>query len=259
MIKICENFLRYLESCEALNNSSFSYDVSIPLNYWLYDKLTNIYKDNNTNEISIGFGILQLIWDKINYPKKHEPYYKKCKPNFNMVNHPELNKRKELYEYTLIILRFMEQLNTMIINAIVIKKLKKKKSLYEYFEEQCKHEKHNCPEFYNKCRDINPKLVLTCLHCHHQVEKEKAAAQARHMPQDSRQEPLSGTHGHGPGAPVTPAPPAGSDAALIQEKSGIGAKVGHSVLGAAPVLLTATALYKACSYFINIYPYIMNI
>ncbi|SBT02055.1 PIR Superfamily Protein, partial [Plasmodium ovale curtisi] len=132
MIKICENFLRYLESCEALNNSSFSYDVSIPLNYWLYDKLTNIYKDNNTNEISIGF-------------------------------------------------------------------------------------------------------VLTCLHCHHQVEKEKAAAQARHMPQDSRQEPLSGTHGHGPGAPVTPAPPAGSDAALIQEKSGIGAKVDHSVLGAAPV------------------------
>ncbi|SBS95343.1 PIR Superfamily Protein [Plasmodium ovale curtisi] len=163
MIKICENFLRYLENCEALNNSSFSYHVSILLNYWLYDKLTNIYKDNNTNEISIGFGSLLLIWDKINYPKKNEPYYKKCKPNLNMVNHPDWNKRK----------------------------------------------------------DINPMLVLTCLQYDHQVEKEKAAAQARHMPQDSRQEPQSGTHGHGPGAPVTPV---GSDAALTQEKFGIGAK-----------------------------------
>ncbi|SBT01831.1 PIR Superfamily Protein, partial [Plasmodium ovale curtisi] len=182
----------YLENCEALNNSSFSYHVSILLNYWLYDKLTNIYKDNNTNEISIGFGSLLLIWDKINYPKKNEPYYKKCKPNLNM-------------------------LSTMIINAIIIKK----KSLKEYFEEQCKHEKHNCPEFYDKCRDINPMLVLTCLQYDHQVEKEKAAAQARHMPQDSRQEPQSGTHGHGPGAPVTPV---GSDAALTQEKFGIGAK-----------------------------------
>ncbi|SBT01886.1 unspecified product [Plasmodium ovale curtisi] len=45
------------------------------------------------------------------------------------------------------------------------------------------------------------------------------------MPQDSRQEPLSGTHGHGPGAPVTPARPVGSDTALAQEKSGIGAKI----------------------------------
>ncbi|SBT01887.1 PIR Superfamily Protein [Plasmodium ovale curtisi] len=99
MIKICENFLRYLESCEALNNSRFSYDVSILLNYWLYDKLTNIYKDNNTNEISIGFGSLQLIRDKINYPKKNKPNYKKCKPNLNMVNHLDWNKRKELYEY----------------------------------------------------------------------------------------------------------------------------------------------------------------
>ncbi|SBS91095.1 PIR Superfamily Protein [Plasmodium ovale curtisi] len=178
MIKICENFLRYLESCEALNNSSFSYYVSILLSYWLYDKLTNIYKDNNTNEITIGFGSLQRIWDKVNYPKKYEPYYKKCKPNLNM----------------------------------------------EYFEKQCKHEKHNYPEFYDKCRDINPMLVLTCLQCHHQVEKEKAAAQVRHMPHDSRQEPRSGTHGHGPGAPVTPAPPVGSDAALTHEKFGIGAK-----------------------------------
>ncbi|SBT53116.1 PIR Superfamily Protein [Plasmodium ovale wallikeri] len=43
MAKICEKYLSYLESCEALNNKNFSYDVSKLMNYWLYDKITNIY------------------------------------------------------------------------------------------------------------------------------------------------------------------------------------------------------------------------
>ncbi|SBT54949.1 PIR Superfamily Protein [Plasmodium ovale wallikeri] len=61
MIGICKMCLRYLESCKALNNATFSYEVPILFNYWLYDKLINIYGSDNSNEISIPFSSLQLI------------------------------------------------------------------------------------------------------------------------------------------------------------------------------------------------------
>ncbi|GAB69902.1 CYIR protein, partial [Plasmodium cynomolgi strain B] len=41
--------------------------------------------------------------------------------------------------------------------------------------------------------------------------------------------------------------------------SGIGKKVTHSILGAAPVLLTATALYRVYIYFVIIYHYSTNL
>ncbi|SBT56735.1 PIR Superfamily Protein [Plasmodium ovale wallikeri] len=52
---ICTKYLRYLKNCEALNNGSFTYDVSTLLNYWLYDKLINIYGNNDELDIRLGF------------------------------------------------------------------------------------------------------------------------------------------------------------------------------------------------------------
>lgn len=125
IIGICKMFLSYLESCKALNNSTFSYDFSILFNYWLYGKLINIYGSNNTNEISIAFSSLQLIWDQNKYSKLHEPYYIKCKPNLSVFNTQDWEKRKQLYDYHVV----YDTLSTMakiydIIAKFIIRKLK---------------------------------------------------------------------------------------------------------------------------------------
>ncbi|SBS98807.1 PIR Superfamily Protein [Plasmodium ovale curtisi] len=109
------------------------------------------------------------------------------------------------------------------------KKIQDKTSLYEHFEKICPHKKGNCPDFYDKCKNYNPKLVLSDLPFHLQMEQEKSAALAA-LQSSTTQKPLqqkeSVSH-------VTES---------THDTSQIGRKVGHSVLGVAPVLLTTTAL-----------------
>lgn len=58
-------------------------------------------------------------------------------------------------------------------------KFKDKTSLYEYFEEQGSTEKNNCPDFYDKCKDYNSKIVLPNLLCHNDMVLQKAYAVAK--------------------------------------------------------------------------------
>ncbi|SBT02682.1 PIR Superfamily Protein [Plasmodium ovale curtisi] len=99
MIKICKKYLRYLEYCKLLHDEKSRYDVSLLLNYWLYGMLTHIYGANSTEKIRTGFSALQLKWTYFDYRKINEPYHLKCKPNFEIVNHNDWDKRKKLYDY----------------------------------------------------------------------------------------------------------------------------------------------------------------
>ncbi|SCA48145.1 PIR protein [Plasmodium ovale] len=232
MKKICEKYLRYLESCEVLNNKNFSYDVSKFMNYWLYDKIINIYGKENTTEIETAFGALQLIWRYPKYNPKLSSLNENCKPNLSMVDHYDWKNRKELYDYCVNYefiapeCKFYPEGCKQHCDYI-----EKKSNLYEHFEKLCNPKSSDCPEFYDNCKDYNPKVVLGILKCPEKITAPKASFQedsAMHRPQEQGLRTSARSH----------------DTEPKPETSNIGTKVGHSVLGVAPVLLSATALYR---------------
>ncbi|GAB69848.1 CYIR protein [Plasmodium cynomolgi strain B] len=99
MIPICKKYLRFLDKSEFWGSTRNEYDVSLLLNYWLYDKLNDLFGAINTIEIEIGFGALQYIWAYNEKNQTHKPYYQKLKPNINIFKEPDWEKRKQLYEY----------------------------------------------------------------------------------------------------------------------------------------------------------------
>ncbi|SBT83289.1 PIR protein, partial [Plasmodium ovale] len=245
MIKICKKYLRYLEYCKLLHDESSLDNVSTLFNYWLYGMLTHIYGANSTNKISAGFSALQFKWTYFNYRRRNEPYYLKCKPNFEIVNHNDWDKRKKLYDYYVdhdILFGLAKSIDD---KCDYYKKIEEKKSLYEYFEKECPPPKNNCPDFYNKCMPYKPDNDLSKLPCHEKIARERADAQAAERP--DTMEHTSGTGQEtevGSLGPDVPGLGTRSETEVTSETSQIGTKVGQSVLGITPVLLTASALYR---------------
>ncbi|SBS95745.1 PIR protein [Plasmodium ovale] len=238
MITVCKNFLRFLEKSIAWNGVNSGYDISLLLNYWLYNELMGIYGPDRFSEISIAFGALQYIWEYHVYYPKNEVYHKKCKPELSKVYHQDWDKRKKLYDYYV----DYDTLFTMAKSydddkCEYYKKIEENKSLYEYFEEECKPEKHNFPEFYDECKKYNPNLVLSKLPCHSKIISQRTVPAAAKP---------GTTHHHEVHVQDSAARglPTGSEIEVIPEISNIGTRVGHSVLGVAPFLLSATALYR---------------
>ncbi|SBT53329.1 PIR Superfamily Protein [Plasmodium ovale wallikeri] len=58
MIKICKNYLRYIEYCKLLNDDNSLYKVSVLFNYWLYGVLTRFYGFNSIEKIRTDFSTL---------------------------------------------------------------------------------------------------------------------------------------------------------------------------------------------------------
>ncbi|SBT55245.1 PIR Superfamily Protein [Plasmodium ovale wallikeri] len=242
--EVCKKYLKYLDNSYTIwNEAKNGYDICILMNYWIYGTLTGIYSSEKTSDnIDIAFGNFQLVWDNLVIDSIKRPFYERCKPHYEMFSHKDWEKRKELYEYYVDYNSIKLQNDTYPQNCkTYYEYIKKKAPLYEYFDDLCSNEQTKCPTFYKECEEYNPKIVLPDLHCHEQMEQEEDSAQALLMPHDSRQGLGSEAHEHGPGVLEPPAP---SDTVSAQENSGIGTKVGHSVLGVAPVLLTATALYR---------------
>ncbi|SBT59401.1 PIR Superfamily Protein [Plasmodium ovale wallikeri] len=123
--------------------------------------------------------------------------------------------------------------------------IEEKKALYEYFEKECPPPKNNCPDFYNKYMPYNPDNALSKLPCHEKIACERADAEAseRRSPMQhtsgSEQDNVVGTLGpHVLGLGTR------SETEVTSDTSPIGTKVGQSILGITPVLLTASALYR---------------
>ncbi|SBS95894.1 PIR Superfamily Protein [Plasmodium ovale curtisi] len=59
---ICKRILRYLENNTVWVDKNSGYDVSILLNYWIYDELTDIFGAQSTSEkISSAFDVFKTI------------------------------------------------------------------------------------------------------------------------------------------------------------------------------------------------------
>ncbi|SBT54314.1 PIR Superfamily Protein [Plasmodium ovale wallikeri] len=235
--QICEKILRYLHKHTTLIDDKTEYDVCILLNYWIYDELTNIFGDEYIlDKFDFAFSSLQYIWNYPNAELKNTPYYNKCKPNFDIFKPDDWKRRRELYEYYV-------DYKTMISTAksfdnvckAIYKKIEEKKDLYEYFGNICRTKSDDCPEFYNDCIPYNPTLVLPTLTCPDNINPPRVlevASQALSTHHTLEQEEETG--------PL----PYNSDTELMQQNSDIGTKVGKSVLGIAPIALTASAVYR---------------
>ncbi|SBT00724.1 PIR Superfamily Protein [Plasmodium ovale curtisi] len=237
--KVCTKFLRHLDKSLVWNVENPGYDFCMLLNYWIHDKLSDLFGDNNTSDtINSAFGTFQFTWEYNVNTSKNKTYYKNCKPEYNIVKQHDWKKRKEFYEYYV----DFDVLHSMAKNydddCKYYKQIEGKKSLYKYFEELYLQDNNNYPDFHDKYKDKNPESVLPQLRCHTQILAQKAAEKS------TEPELGSETHQHGPksGVSETAFDPRGK--VPTPEKSDIGTKVGHSVLGVAPVLLTATALYR---------------
>ncbi|SBS89861.1 PIR Superfamily Protein [Plasmodium ovale curtisi] len=245
MIKICKKYLRYLEYCKLLHDEISLDNVSILFNYWLYGMLIHIYGCNSTNKISAGFSALQFKWGYFNNILANKPYYIKCKPELSMVDHEDWDKRKKLYDYYVDYDTLSSMAKSFDDDCEYYKKIEEKKSLYEYFEKLCSPPKNNCPEFYEKCKEYKPDNVLSKLLCHEKIAQEQADAKAAERP-DAMQHTLGSEQDTIVGSLGSDAPGIGtrSETEVTSETSQIGTKVGQSVLGITPVLLTASALYR---------------
>ncbi|SBT02773.1 PIR Superfamily Protein [Plasmodium ovale curtisi] len=238
--EICEKILRYLDKHATLIDNKTEYDVCILLNYWIHDALTNLLgSENISNKINLAFASLQWMW---NYPinaLKGTSYYDKCKPNYDIFKYEDWEKRRELYEYYVdykTIFSTVENFDKTC-NEFY-KRIDKKKMLYDHFDEICESKPDECPDFYEKCKEYKPELVLHNFSCHEEMEAAKNPRpneQALNGPVDGDSAPGPDLSGHGA---------VSSEMEMTQENSDIGTKVGKSVLGIAPIALTASALYK---------------
>ncbi|SBT74191.1 Plasmodium vivax Vir protein, putative [Plasmodium ovale] len=227
--RVCERVLKYLKTKSfASSDGNSEYPDCILLNYWLYDTLVKIFGKDDIRHIAAAFGNLQILWNELIEDPNNDSYYRKCKPNFSIVNHNDWEKRKELYDYYV-------DYDTLFGTGDFYdtkckeyyKYIEKKQSLYDDFDKVCPHT-DNCPELYEKWSLYNPKLVLHKLSCHVQIQKEREDEKARQMEAalKSDRESQSGYTG------------------TSQENSQIGTKIGTSFIGVVPALLTASVLYK---------------
>ncbi|SBT84068.1 PIR protein [Plasmodium ovale] len=239
--QICEKILRYLDKYAAFIDNKTEYDVCILLNYWIYDELTDIFgSENISNNFNLAFSDIQMMWS---YPSKElqkTSYYNKCKPKFEIFNHEDWKKRRELYEYYV---DYKTIFNTAKSYDNVCreyyKKIEQKKYLFEHFDSLCDSKPNQCPDFYEKSKDYNPESVLPTLPCHVQMEPSKNYL-ATH--EDSEQGLVDGPRPYGSDLSIHRA--GSSEAGMTHENSDIGTKVGKSILGIIPIALTASALYK---------------
>ncbi|CAI7718376.1 PIR protein [Plasmodium vivax] len=236
--KICKKFLRFIEKSSLWNIQDSSYDVCLQVNYWLYDKLASILGSSNTDNIEITFGSFQLVGKYNMNTRARITYNERCKPDFEIFEEDNWDKRKELYEHYINYdtLFSMAQGYSPICEEYY-GKIQEMISVYKFFEEKCNQDGYKCPDVFNKCKEKNIVSALEKLPCH-ETMKAKSVPTSEDGSSHHPPRPAEGSLVHAGG------PTAESNTQLESEDSGIGKKVTHTVLGAAPVLLTATALYR---------------
>ncbi|SBS91742.1 PIR Superfamily Protein, partial [Plasmodium ovale curtisi] len=245
--EICKKYLRYLEKSPLWKVENPAYNVCTLLNYWIYNKLIEIFAYQNTSEnINIAFSRLQYIWEYTVNIRQNKTYYKNCKPDFDIFKNPHWKERKELYEYY-IDYTTIKGLSDVDVNncKAYYEYIEKKASLYKHFEGICLSDDSSCPNFYDKCLPYNPNSVLRNIRCHSQIVTEREAAEAAEKAGSSHSHlPLEQESGYGASGSGFSRHISDSGTESTPDTPEIGTKVGHSILGVAPVLLTATAIYR---------------
>ncbi|SBT84718.1 PIR protein [Plasmodium ovale] len=234
---ICKKFLRCLEKSTVWIVKEPGYDVFLLLNYWINDKLTHIFGDKNKTDVA--FANFQRLWNSAMGYQRSISSDKKCKEKFHILDKEDWKKGKELYDYYIDYDTIKSAINFYGQCQEYYNYIEGKKELFEYFKDICSPESTECPDIYTKCKDYNPDKVLPTLSCHVQMV---VANNDLGTQEDSEQGQVDGPYPHD--SDLSGHRAASSEAGMTEENTDIGIKVGKSVLGIAPIALTASALYK---------------
>ncbi|VUZ99959.1 PIR protein [Plasmodium vivax] len=235
MIPICQKYLRFLYTSNEWSKLFSEFDISLLLNYWLYDKVTQIFNAKNTDKINFAFSDLQMVWSNFNNNRIEKTYYDKCRPEPKLVNHEDWENRKKLYD-------FYVDFNTLFRTGTIYddvcdeyyQKIKEMIPVCKDFQVKCSTpETYKCPAEYNKCEERDLDFALEQLPCHHKFKGTTVSSS-----EDGSFPRSTGSEGR----IQDPAAEAGTQSE--SGNAGIREKVTNSVLGATPALLTATMLYR---------------
>ncbi|KMZ83464.1 hypothetical protein PVBG_05581 [Plasmodium vivax Brazil I] len=241
--EICKKYIRYLETSDELNFVNPAYDVCTLLNYWTYVKLTEIYGlEDSLYYTNLAFGNLQYVWNNL-YLYSGRTTHNKCKPNFETNNHKDWLNRKKLYDYYVDYNTLKNMAEILDGNCEYYKRINDMQTIFDYFDSLYATDPEKCPPIYNVCQSYNPKNMLSTLPCHKKLGQLSALPLARNPSEDDDitqspegPKPIHSVLGDGPAVETVTQIESGN--------SDIRTKVTNSVLGATPVLLTATALYR---------------
>ncbi|SBT58983.1 PIR Superfamily Protein [Plasmodium ovale wallikeri] len=112
-----------------------------------------------------------------------------------------------------------------------------------HFESFCNPKGSDCPEFYDKCKNYNPTIVLNTLNCHEKMKNERDPNLENAALEDFPGKVLESDPGS-PGPLLSGIDRGSHDTYSTSGTSQIDTKVGHSILRIAQVLITASALYR---------------
>ncbi|GAB69891.1 hypothetical protein PCYB_006400 [Plasmodium cynomolgi strain B] len=260
MIEMCKRILRYLDKNSLSDIQDPKYDECTLLNYWVYSKLVNIFRSDNSSIIDNPFAALLRIWNEIIDKQPDKPFYKKCQPDSATIMKRDWRKIKELYDYYVNYdALFKTAKNFPDKCEEYYGKIKNMEEIFHYFENFCSNYPNACPKIYNECKPYNPESTLVQLPCHSRIIGKSGPI----LNDNSSHEVIGSIEMHPKSADdfvvdFKDVFTVESETQLYSENSGIGTKVTHSILGAAPVLLTGTMLYRYELVNIIIYMYYNN-
>ncbi|KMZ77221.1 hypothetical protein PVIIG_05880 [Plasmodium vivax India VII] len=146
----------------------------------MYNEIAQRNNYNYIKKVIPVFGELQTMWNSLIDNPLKTSYYKKCKPDFNIAQQDDWEKRKELYDYCVDSEAIVQTANRYkdTCNDIYTY-IKGKAHLYKHFNEPCLSKNENkCPKFYSKCKNYHPDTLLPQLYCYEAMKKEEATAAA---------------------------------------------------------------------------------
>ncbi|KMZ76925.1 hypothetical protein PVIIG_06247 [Plasmodium vivax India VII] len=174
---LCKKLLRFLKSSTKLSDKKYSsYDDCILLNYWMYNEIAQRNNYKNHSNIIRAFGEIQGIWNELIEDKLKVDYYNKCKPDFDIATQDDWWERKELYNYCVNYELLQGEIELFKQNCKQhYTYIKSNAPLYEHFKKRCTAgSKHKCPDFYDRCKNYDPVIVLPKLSCYNDMMKEEA-------------------------------------------------------------------------------------
>ncbi|SCA59831.1 Plasmodium vivax Vir protein, putative [Plasmodium vivax] len=233
--RLCSILLRFLKvSSTITENINSAYDDCILFNYWMYGELSKKHINKDSNNLVHAFAELQSIWNSLIENESNKSYYDKCKPDFDIPKQDDWKQRRDLYDYCVNYELLKREIPLYKENCKqYYAYIKGKTHLYEHFKTRCRSKyKNQCPEFYSRCKDYDPVIVLRDLSCYDDMQKEEAAAAKEILSVEAH-----------------PKLPAGdtlsSDVSRLKKDSSPPvSKAGDILLGVVVTTMTSGALYK---------------
>ncbi|GAB69828.1 CYIR protein, partial [Plasmodium cynomolgi strain B] len=253
--------IRNLNDYALWDNSNAKYDVCKLLNYWVYSRLVRIWGSDKPSIITTPLAALHRVWNEFLKKSSNTSLNNKCIPDMGLAVQHNWQDRKKLYDYYVDYdyLLYMAK-NYDKDECTYYYKINEMIPLYNFYKDLCSTHRERCPDVFYEFPVENIESELTDLQCYSKFNGingpilEATSSLQLVDNKGEHEKPAEDISDY-----IIDDYTVESNTQLDSGNSGIGKKVTHSILGAAPVLLTGTVLYRVCIYFVNIYHYSTNL